>query len=209
MSLVLVTAPAAEPVSLDEVKSHLRVTADTEDELIDALITAARQHVDGRDGWLGRGLVTQTWELGLDGFPTGWEYPSDPWPRATAIQVPLPPLQSVTSVKYIDPNGTEQTLASTEYVVHTAEEPGLIVLAYGKNWPSIRVEPGAVRVRFVAGYGLAKDVPRPIKLGLSAYVAHFYEHREPVILTGGVGSPVAIPMHVEALLQPYRMEWGF
>jgi len=207
-SLALITAPTTEPLSLDEAKAHLRVTADTEDELIDALITAVRQHIDGRDGWLGRSLITQTWEVRLDRFPTGWES-IEPWPRNVAIRVPLPPLQSVTSVKYLDSAGAEQTLNSATYVVHVVEEPGLIVPAYGQTWPTARDEPGAVRVRFVAGYGEPKDVPRPLKLGLNAMVAHFYEHREPVILTGGVGSPIPIPMHVEALLRNYQISWGF
>jgi len=209
MTLSLITAPVAEPLSLDEAKAHLRVTADTEDELIDAIITAVRQHIDGRDGWLGRSLVTQTWEVRLDRFPTGWESPFEPWPRNVAIRVPLPPLQSVTSVKYIDSAGVEQTLSSATYVVHVAEEPGLIVPAYGQTWPTAREEPGAVRVRFVAGYGEAKDVPRPLKLGLSAMVAHFYENREPI--TGGDATlvPRSLPMHAEALLGAYRIWGGF
>lgn len=210
MSLILVTAPATEPISLDEVKSHLRVTSDQDDLLLDGLIRAARQHVEGRDGWLGRTLVTQTWDLKLERFPSGEDFPNDAWPRAVAIRVPLPPLQTITSVKYLDTAGVEQTITSTEYVVHVSEEPGLIVPAYGKTWPSIRLEPGAVRIRFVAGYGATADlVPEPLKLALKAFVAHFYEQREPVVLTGGVGSPIPIPMHVEALLMPYRVAWSF
>ena len=198
-ALSLVTAPTAEPVSLDEAKTHLRVTGNDEDLLIDALIKAARQHVEGRDGWLNRALITQTWDLFLDCFPKSSELP---------IVVPLPPLQSITSITYLDGAGASQTWVVTDYTVDAKSEPGRITPAYGKSYPSTRNVMNAVTVRFVAGYGGPVAVPGPLKLALGALVAHFYEHREPIILTGGGGSPVPIPMHVEALLMPYRM-WGF
>jgi len=199
MGLALVTAPPAEPVSLDEAKDHLRVKNGDEDVLLTGLIKAARQHVDGRDGWLNRALITQTWDLFLDAFPCSSDIP---------IVVPLPPLQSITSVTYLDDAGASQTWAATDYTVDAKSEPGRILPAYGLSYPSTRRVMNAVTVRFVAGYGLAVAVPATLKLALGALVAHFYEHREPIILTGGVGSPIPLPMHVEALLMPYRI-WGF
>ncbi len=199
MALVLVTAPTAEPVSLDEAKNHLRLTSNAEDLLLTAFIKAARQHVDGRDGWLNRALITQTWDLVLDCFPASSDCP---------ILVPLPPLQSITSITYLDSNGASQTWAAIDYTVDAKSEPGRILPAYGKSYPSTRAVMNAVTVRFVAGYGGTVAVPDPLKLAIGALVAHFYEHREPIILTGGIGSPVPLPMHVEALLMPYRI-WGF
>jgi uncharacterized phiE125 gp8 family phage protein len=202
VGLVLVTGPSEEPVSLGEVKPFLRVEmSDTNsDSLIYTLITAARQHLDGRDGWLGRALVTQEWDLFLDGFPSpSW----NPWnDYADAIRVPLPPLQSVTFIKYVDNDGVEQTWTSSEYRVDKRSQPGRITPEHGKSYPSTRAVMNAVTVRFKAGYGQAAAVPGPIKLGITALVAHFYEHREPVI-TGTIAEE--LPMHVQALLAPYQV----
>ena len=60
MALKLVTAPAAEPVTLAEIKEHLRVDSDLEDALISALITAARQWAET---YQGRAYITQTWNF--------------------------------------------------------------------------------------------------------------------------------------------------
>jgi uncharacterized phiE125 gp8 family phage protein len=203
MGLVLFSGPPTEPLALQEVKDHLRVTETADDGLITTLITAARQHVDGKDGWLGRALITQTWDMKIDRFPAWCDSSLDAWRRAVAIRVPLPPLQSVTSVKYLDTAGAEQTLDPSKYVVHVSEEPGLIAPAFGQTWPTTRDQLEAVTVRFVAGYGASADaVPATLKLGLKALVAHFYENPEPVI-SGTISEK--LPMHVDALLAPYRV----
>jgi len=190
MSLTLVTAPTAEPVSLTEAKAHLRVTGSDEDTLITAMIAATRQNLDGRDGWLGRALMTQTWELRLDRFPA-------------SITVPLPPLQTVDSVKYIDGDGAEQTLDPSLYQV-VAGEPARIVPAYGQTWPSTRCQPDSVWVRFTAGYGDADDVPAPIKAAILLNVGTLYRDRETV----NIGNIVAELPTVSLLLSPFRV-WSF
>lgn len=210
MALTLVSGPQEEPVSLPEAKLFLRQDGSDDDRLIESFISAARQHIDGRDGWLGRALVTQSWDLTLDGFPMY------PWTSSVyfesqfgpglgpIITVPLAPLISVTSITYTDTNGTPQTLAGTEYSVDAKSQPGRIVPAPGKVWPIARYGIlNAVTVRFVAGYGAADDVPEGIRFAIKALVAHWYENRAAV----DVGAGVEVPMHVEALLAPYRL-WG-
>src|SRR4051812_14255213 len=118
----LVTAPNTEPVTLAEAKTHLRVTAADDDTYITALIKGARQHCEVV---LNRALLQQDWDLFFDCFPD-------------VIRVPMPPLQSITSVKYIDLSGTLQTLDPTGYAVDKNFEPGRIKPAYGTSWPSIR-----------------------------------------------------------------------
>ena len=46
-----------------------------------------------------------------------------------------PPLQSVTTVTYVDPSGTTQTLASNRYVVDVNNEPGRMAPSVGSVWP--------------------------------------------------------------------------
>ncbi len=169
MGLVLVTAPGVEPVSLAEAKSHLRVDTTDDDALITALITAAREQVENDTR---RALVTQTWDYVLDAFPSGSE-----------IVLPLPPLQSVTSITYRDKDGNSSTFDASNYVVDTAGMFGRVVLKSGVTWPSVTLYPaGAVTVRFVAGYGDAGAVPQSLKQAILLLVGHLYENREAAIM---------------------------
>src|SRR5438132_7675677 len=197
MGLTLVTAAAEEALTLAEAQDFLRVDGADDGAVLASVLAAARQQLDGKQSWLGRALLTQTWDYTLDLFPGGWDRPLDSWLRAMAIRVPLPPLQSVTYVKYVDYGGALQTMPSTDYVVIKSEEPALIVPAYGRWWPPTREQLEAVTVRFVAGHGdTAQDVPEAIRLGLKALTAYYYEHRGDAV--------VEVPRHVERVLDNWR-----
>lgn len=187
--LSLVTAPAAEPLTLAEAKLHLRVDSDdtSQDTLITSLIVAAREAVEEHTR---RALVTQTWDYVADAFPDGDE----------PILVGKPPLQSVTTLQYVDADGVLQTWAASNYVVDTATIDGAIRLAYDVSWPSAREQYNAVQVRVVAGYGLAAAVPASIKAAMLLLIGHLFEHRESVV----TGTIVAELPTVRALLGPYR-----
>lgn len=187
MALKLIAAPEAEPVTLAEAKAHLRVTHDDEDALIGTLIAAARQSLDGKDGILGRALMPQTWELVLDAFPRG------------VVAVPLAPLQSVTSVLYVDADGVEQTLAAEAYTVDADSEPGRVVAVDG--WPATDDVPNAVRIRFVAGYADAAWVPAGLKAAMLLHIGDLFANRERGI-TGTIH--VENPAY-DSLVFPFRM----
>src|SRR5262245_62028604 len=154
MALSLVTPPAVEPVTLADLKAHLRITTSDEDALLTSYLRAARQYIDGKDGIWNRALITQTWDWTLDAFPTS---------SAESLRVPLPPLQSVTSVQYLDVNGVTQTWPSANYTIDTKTEPGWIAPAFGQSYPAALIAFNAVTVRFVAGYGpTGADVPEPL-----------------------------------------------
>lgn len=186
MGLKLITVPAIEPVSLPEAKLHLRVDIDDDDTAIVGQIMAARRWAE-KATW--RAFNTQTWELTLDAFP-----------GVTWIQLPWPPLQSVTSVKYTVDAGTEYTYASSNYIVDVDNEPGKIVLKSTSTWPSDTLYPvNGVRIRFVAGYGDdAEDVPEHYRQAILLLLGHWYENREQVVVSGAV--PKEVPLGVEALL---------
>lgn len=185
MPLALVTPPTSEPVTLAEAKAHLRVTITNDDDLIDALIQAARVQAEN---YTGRAFVTQTWDLKLDAFPE-------------VIEVPLPPLISVSSVKYTDTDGVQQTLATSGYTVDTTAQPGRIVPAFDDDWPDTRGHINDVEVRFVAGYGAPAAVPAAIRQALLLILGELYERRENAIV-GTTINPV--PLSAEYLLAPYR-----
>ncbi|MES2208588.1 MAG: phage head-tail connector protein [Chloroflexota bacterium] len=156
----LVTPPAVEPVSLTEAKARLKVTTDAEDDDLTALIAECRAQAEDE---CGRAFVTQTLSLYLDRFPRG----------AAAIELPRPPLQSVTWVKYYDAAGDLQTMDAAGYHVAIGGEPGRIVpTADSGYWPVTEAgRPEAVEVRYVAGYGLAAAVPRQATAAILALIA--------------------------------------
>ena len=170
MRLVLITPPDEEPISLVDARAHLRIADDvtSEDGLITDWIRAARREAERGSG---RALVRQTWELRANYFPDSDE-----------IEFPLPPLLSVTSVKYVDADGTLQTYSSASYTVDLSGVKGRIYLNYGYSWPSIRIEPNAVRIIFVAGYGDAVDVPEDIRAWMFLRIGERYEHREGTVV---------------------------
>lgn len=188
-----VTAPATEPLSIEEARLHLRVEVSLEDPLIAAFITAARLWAEG---FTGRAFVTQTHDLLLDRFPCS---------REQAIPIPLPPLQAVSSVKYYDTGGTQQTLAGSSYIVTAPAgpyaDPGSVRLAYGVEWPETQERPNAVEVRFVCGYGAATVVPELIKAGMRLQLGEFFKNREDT-----VASDVrAAPQRARDVLRPFRL----
>jgi uncharacterized phiE125 gp8 family phage protein len=185
----LKTAPTVEPVTKAEIKQHLRLDGSEDDGYLDGLIAAARKHAETATG---RALITQTWYARLDGFPR-------------IIRLPWPTLQTVTAVTYIDSNGTTQTLAATEYTVNTYSEPGTIIEAYGKSWPSTRDVENCVTVEYTCGYGAtAASVPEGIRHAIKMLVAHWYRVREPII-TGTIVADT--PMAVDMLLNQYNHGW--
>lgn len=175
MSVKTITPPAAEPVSVQEAKLHLRLIADVadttphpEDGLIASLIVAARQ---GAEHITGRALMPQTLELALDRFCDG-------------IKLPRPPFASIESIKYIDPEGVTQTIATGAWRVDDYSEPALVLPPYGEAWPTTRAQENAVLIRYVAGYANAAEVPAQIKSWMLLRIGMLYENRESV--TAGV-----------------------
>ena len=119
MPLTLITAPADEPVTRAEAKLQCRIDADltADDALIDGLVAAVREQAEHE---IGGALVTQTWERTLDAFPVS----------GGAIELGMPPVQSLVSVKYLDAAGTEQTLAPSAYTLDAASSVPAAVKAW-------------------------------------------------------------------------------
>ena len=182
MATLLITAPAAEPLSLTDVKHHLRVDSSDDDAYLTQLIVAARTHVEAVTQ---SALISRTLEWVGDDFPG-------------CIELEQPPLISVTSVKYIDGAGVEQTVSTSIYTVDADSRPGRVFEAYGQSWPSPRDIPNAVRVRYVAGFGATEnDVPEPIRLAMKVLIASWYDCGEGALMGG-------VPMAADALLSPYK-----
>lgn len=157
----LVSAPASEPITPAEAKEFCRVDLSLEDDLFATLIQDARERAERVTS---RQIITASWKLILDWFPC-------------EVRLPKPPLQSITSIVYVDGNGDSQTLAASRYQVDTAGEPGRVMPAVGYSWPGTRTQYNAVEITFVAGYGAAAAVPAGLKRALLNAVAHCYDRR--------------------------------
>lgn len=171
---VIAVEPTEEPITLADAKLHLRVTASSEDTLINSLITTARQRAEELSM---RSLVTRTLDLYVD-----------TWPMCGFIVLPTPPVQSITSVTYTKSDGTTGTMPSSDYYLATASSK--LVLKYGATWPGDELQPvEAIKVRYVAGYGAAADVPAWARHAMRLMVGHWYLNREEVTM-GTVGHRV-------------------
>ena len=230
MAYKVTGAPAKEPVTLTEAKAHLRIEQeiDDEDDYVTALITAAREQVEI---YCNRALITQTVQLKTDRFPgfgagdrqfapyadfgipsPGYGSPgyNEMFFRAGIFLLPLPPTQSVASVKYLDRDGVLQTIDPSEYVLDEFNEPARLAPMPGFTWPLSRVAVlgpviNAVTVEFKAGYGDTADtVPETLKLAMKIIIGHLYENRE-AVLTGTRAQAIEIPFSARALMQSKRV----
>ena len=171
MTIVEVTAPAMEPVSLGDTKNHLRVDIDDDDQYIQSLIVVARRSCEHIANYK---FVQQTWNLVMDG-----------WPGSNVLELPktLSPLASVTHIKYYDEAGDPFTFDAANYIVDPYSIPARIVLQPGETWPAdiLRIVNG-VEVQVVVGFGDDPDVPMEIKQAMLLAVGHYYENREDVVI---------------------------
>ena len=171
----------------------------TSDPLLAMLIASARAAAETE---LHRALVTQTLEATFDSFP---RYPNPKFSDfATRFEILLPPLQSVTSISYVDTDGATQTLAADQYLVDAKSQPARIAPAYGCAWPSTREQNNAVTVRFIAGYGAAANVPACIKNWMLMRIKTLWENRDQIVVgtNGMVEMPTAF---IDSLLDSERV----
>lgn len=201
-ALTTVTQPLYEPLTLTEVKNHLRL--DSSDTSLDAdipmWIAAARRFVEN---YCTISLVQQTFDVKIDEFPCDG-----------LIEIPKPPLQSVTWIKYYDASGVLQTLDSTYYQVDTDSDPGRIYPSWGRWWPVVlRAQLNAITIRCVAGYavgspqdqaGYTGSIPDEIKHAMKMLIGHFDQHRESIGDAVRSISEQEVPQGTLWLLAPYR-----
>lgn len=157
-----------EPVTAAEFKTFARIDGSTEDTQIEAMLKAVRQSAEL---WTGRAFISQTYVMTLD-F----------WPKNGIIQLPRPPLISVTSIVTLDEDNVETTYSSSNYYLNTVSTPAEIILKSGATAPTKDTrERGWIKVTFKAGYGdTAANVPQQIKEAIKMWATVVYENRTPL-----------------------------
>ncbi len=184
MPLTLVTPPAVEPVSLAQAKAHLKIDTSDDDALIAPLIAAARARAEWHTG---RALVTQNWIQHLDA-----------WPSSGIVEIPLPPLQSVTSVTVYARDDSAWVMSPSLYTVDAVSAPARLALKPDTPPPTNLRTVNAIAIAFTAGYGDgAADVPPLLKEAILELIAFLYENRGE--------APVELPAGALSLLAPLRV----
>lgn len=179
---VRISPPTELPISVEDAKAFLRVDGADDDELIEALIGAALDHLDGRAGILGRCLMTQTWRYRLASFRRSIDLDM---PGATAAVL-----------RYANRDGVQQTVDASDVTLVETVRGSVIVVAdsvNGADW----FGPFEADVTFGTQPLL---LPPAIVQAIRILVAHWYSNRE-VIVPGAVSE---VPMSVRALISPYR-----
>lgn len=189
------TPTRVEPVTLARVKQHLRITADSEDDLLRGWIAAARAYLEEHAG---RQTIEAIYEYTLV-------------PKCRRIELPRTPLVQVLSVVAVDGDSGLETLVdpSTYRVdlsgVATSSPatimfdaycpPGAIELLTGSIWPT-----GAVRITRVCGYGtMPEQMPSVIQAALYALVGHFYRNRAEVTAENLMAIPLGAAEVIKGL----------
>ncbi|HEY1608849.1 MAG TPA: head-tail connector protein [Paraburkholderia sp.] len=186
MSRILLTAPAVEPVSLDEAKAYLRVEHSDDDDVIAALVAGSRIHVEAQTR---RALISQTWRIS-----------SDDWPEEGRLPVRPAPLQSLTAARVYDAGGTAHDIDTQAFVLDLGAS-ALVFAPWALPQPG-RIAAG-IEIDVIVGYGdAATDVPEPLRQAIRMLAVHWYENRG-LVTTGADFS--ALPSTVAALIAPYRM----
>jgi uncharacterized phiE125 gp8 family phage protein len=178
---IILTAPAAKPITLAELKTHLGVTDSDRDTLLTGYLDTAIEHVESMTG---RKLITQTWKLILDG-------------PVRNIKLPFGQLQSVSSIVYIDSDESPITVATSDYYVGgVGTDEGKISFVSTFAFPALyEYEP--ITITFICGYGLAVAVPEAFTSAILLFVEDLFY--------GGTDNQKT----VESIYTPKIITWGY
>jgi uncharacterized phiE125 gp8 family phage protein len=178
-----------EPVTIEQAKAQLGVTSTLDDGMISGLVVAAREYAESYTGLI---LTAREVVETVDRFGA--------WVNLYAW-----PVREITSVKYLDNTGAEQTLASG-FAASLSRRPVRLVASVGAAWPTSASVPGAITITLQAGFATPADVPQSIKQAMLLMIRHWYDNPSAVAAGGsGVGA-VEVPLGAHALLDRHRLQ---
>lgn len=186
----LVTPPAADILTMAEIKGHLKIFDSHEDTFLERVLRSVTARLDGYYGDLGRCLIDQSWKIELQ----QWCAP---------IRLPLTPVSAITHIKYYDTANVQQTWDAANYSLHEDVLGPFIHLTWNVQPPNLYVHRlDNIEIEFVSGYGAAEtSIPEPIREAALLWIGDSYEHRESIV-TGTIAAQ--IPQAVERLLSRYN-----
>ncbi|MDR1475238.1 MAG: head-tail connector protein [Holosporales bacterium] len=173
MSLKLLQKPESEPVGLDEIKIFLRLEHELDDNLLNILITTARELVEK---FLGRSLITQKWqyktrmEVCGNSIQTWNVVENCPFAMNINIILPNAPIVEVTDLIC---NGTK--IEESGFKLVHIDDREILSLQVKQ---SIATQTLDILTEYVAGYGeQAEDVPSTVRLAIMLLVGRIYKDR--------------------------------
>ena len=179
----VVTPPTTEPLTLSEVKNHLRIDGNYDDALLNSCITSARMFFESQ---CEISIASQELLLALDSFDD-------------IVYLPRGPVQSVEDISYADSENNQQVM--DDWIEDLVSNPTRITPAFGQSWPDTAEVVNAVQVSYTAGYTTPSMVPKLLKSGMLFYVAHLYENRSAVTDS----DLKEVPMAVESIIHQYTL----
>jgi uncharacterized phiE125 gp8 family phage protein len=198
MATVQTSAPAVEPVSLTDVKAHLRIDTNDEDALLQSLIMTARLHIEVA---LGLALITQTWSCYFDRWRASTSSSYGGRTGSDAVTLPLSPIKSVDAIRIYSADGTFASLPLTGFTFDLVSRHARVARRAGTAAPVSGRPLNGIEIAVTAGFGTTSaDIPAPIRQAHLLLVTHWYEHRDP----NEIGTEeTRIPSAVSALLAPW------
>ncbi|MGH6763087.1 MAG: head-tail connector protein [Phyllobacterium sp.] len=185
MTMHCTTPPVAEPVTLAEVRAHMRLGTTSEDELLNGLIKAARQTLEAE---IGMAMISQTWRLHVDA-----------WPRDGRVLIPKFPVRNVVTVTAYRPDGEPVTIPASDLRLDPSSRPAQLYLS-----PRCAGMAGlhGLEIDFRAGFGdTGTEVPDALKHAILSLIAHWYEFRGAV---GPESQPASFPPGFDRLVSIWR-----
>lgn len=195
MRLTRVTAPVGEAITVGDVKAYLSILdSDAEqDGLIEMLIGAVTDYLDGPSGILGRVICEQVWTLELASWPVG------------GLALPIEPLSTV-AINYVDAEGDSQTLDAEAYDLEglgglgeSSARPALS-WAEGVVLPELGPALYPVSIALTGGAGTASAVPRGLRTAMIMLAGHWFDNRGHVVSQ----TAAEMPLGISALVARYR-----
>lgn len=187
MHVEIVTAVAAEPITLSEAKAHLRVDGTADDAYITALITIARQATEHEAQ---RSFAPQTLRVRASEWGDG-------------IELPRGPVNAVSHVKYNDDGNVQQTLSSAAYYLDRTPLTPVVRRQYGYTWPTLHSREDTIEVQYTAGTwqtAAGVESPRAALQYMLLLIGAMYENRE----MDAERAAMRLPF-VDRLLDMYRV----
>lgn len=184
MTVALTTPPTTEPLTIEEIKYHLRIDHDHEDALLQETLKASRRYVEFASG---RKLITQGWRQYETKFPENYQ-----------LQLRVAPVRQLVAITAFDGDGEPSVVAADMAELVRGSEPAC--LRFSSQFQPALAECG-LEVDLIVGMGdLGVEVDEALKRAILLLVAHWYEFRGSVAPSQ---QPVSLPAGFEALMALY------
>lgn len=156
------TVAPAPLITLDEAKAHLEIDHTDRDAMITGLCAAASEMIDGPEAMAGKAIAAQTWV-----YKTEKSF--------TELDLPIFPVQAISSVAYLDDADAEQSLSVNDFIFYSTNDWTRIDTVSGFSWPALSDRKDAIQITLSAGMS---EVPQGLKQAALLMVGHWYANRE-------------------------------